>query len=118
MTAETKEYIGDGVYAAFNGFALILTTENGLEVTNTIVLEPNEWAKLTKYVEALPSRPTATELGLAAVDALKEEQERSVPTFLCVNPHCVDGLAPRKTGPDEGDIDMEPCPVCGSPNAN
>lgn len=76
MTADTKEYIGDGVYAATDGFALILTTENGLEVTNTVVLEPREWAKLTKYVEALKSRPTATELGLAAVEALKEEEAR------------------------------------------
>lgn len=33
----------------------------------------------------------------------------------CQNPSCVDGLAPRKTGPDEGDVDMEPCPVCGGP---
>ena len=33
----------------------------------------------------------------------------------CQNPHCVDGLAPRKTGPDDGDVDMEPCPACGGP---
>ena len=76
MTADTKEYIGDGVYAASDGFALILTTENGVAVTNTVVLEPREWAKLTKYVDALKSRPTATELGLAAVEALKEEEAR------------------------------------------
>lgn len=37
---------------------------------------------------------------------------------ICSNPHCVDGLAPRKTGPDDGDVDMEPCPACGGPNAN
>lgn len=36
----------------------------------------------------------------------------------CQNPNCVDGLAPRKTGPDDGDVDMEPCPACGGPNAN
>ncbi len=44
---------------------------------------------------------------------LQGEREASEPRFLCVNPNCVDGLAPRKTGPDEGDVDMEPCPVCG-----
>lgn len=32
---------------------------------------------------------------------------------VCSNPSCVDGLAPRKTGPDDDDVDMEPCPVCG-----
>lgn len=115
MTADTKEYIGDGVYAATDGYALILTTEDGISVTNTVVLEPREWVKLTEYVEALKSRPTVTELGLAAIEALKEEEARSEPKFLCVNPHCVDGLAPRKTGPDDGDVDMEPCPVCGGP---
>lgn len=36
----------------------------------------------------------------------------------CQNPHCEDGLAPRKTGPDDDDVDMEPCPVCGGPNGN
>lgn len=33
----------------------------------------------------------------------------------CQNPSCVDGLAPRKTGPDDGDVNMEPCPACGGP---
>ncbi len=33
----------------------------------------------------------------------------------CHNLHCVDGLAPRKTGPDDGDVEMEPCPACGGP---
>lgn len=46
---------------------------------------------------------------------LQGEKEASEPRFLCVNPNCVDGLAPRKTGPDDGDVDMEPCPVCGGP---
>lgn len=36
----------------------------------------------------------------------------------CQNPSCVDGLAPRKIGPEEWDVEMEPCPVCGGPNAN
>ncbi len=112
MTADTKEYIGDGVYAATDGYALILTTENGIYVTNTVVLEPREWDKLKRYVDGLTSTADL------AAEALKEEQERSEPKFLCVNPHCVNGLAPRKTGPDDGDVVMEPCPVCGGPNAN
>ncbi len=112
MTADTKEYIGDGIYADFDGYMVILTTENGRDVTNRIGIEPREWAKLKRYVEALKS---TAEL---AADALKEEQTRSEPKFLCVNPNCVDGLAPRKTGPDDGDVDMEPCPVCGGPNAS
>jgi hypothetical protein len=35
----TKAYLGDGVYVEFDRFGtLVLTTENGLSVTNTIYL--------------------------------------------------------------------------------
>ncbi len=37
-----REYLGDGVYATYDGGdgTIVLTTENGVDVTNTIVLEP------------------------------------------------------------------------------
>ena len=36
-----KEYIGDGVYAELDEFnSIVLTTENGIQTTNSIVLEP------------------------------------------------------------------------------
>ena len=37
-----KTYLGDSVYAEFDGFAMILTTENGRpqDPSNRIVLEP------------------------------------------------------------------------------
>jgi hypothetical protein len=35
-----KTYLGDGVYAEIGHGELILTTENGISVTNRIVLEP------------------------------------------------------------------------------
>jgi hypothetical protein len=35
-----KEYIGDSVYVAFDGYSFVLTTENGYGPSNTIVLEP------------------------------------------------------------------------------
>lgn len=56
-----KQYIGDGVYVDFDGFSLILTTENGISVTNTIVLEPDVWRALIEYVKSLiePSAPDA-----------------------------------------------------------
>ena len=50
---DLKAYIGDGVYVDFDGFGLVLTTENGLIATNTIYLEPYIWAKLKDYVETL-----------------------------------------------------------------
>lgn len=46
-------YLGDGVYAEFDESrdAIILTTENGVEVTNTIVLDQEVYSALTQFVE-------------------------------------------------------------------
>lgn len=48
-----KQYIGDGVYADFDGYAIVLTTEDGISVQNTVVLEPQVWRSLVEYVERL-----------------------------------------------------------------
>lgn len=45
-----KAYLGDGVYADFNGFAIVLTTENGVAVQNTITLEPKVLCELDRYL--------------------------------------------------------------------
>jgi len=41
------------VYADFDGFGIILTTENGVETTNTIYLEPEVLIALNRYMENL-----------------------------------------------------------------
>lgn len=46
-----KDYLGDGVYADYDGFAIVLTTENGIENANTIYLEPHVLTALNRYVE-------------------------------------------------------------------
>jgi len=48
-----KQYMGDGVYAEKdeNANQLILTTENGLEITNTIILGPEEFFMIYRYVK-------------------------------------------------------------------
>ena len=48
-----KQYLGDGVYVEFvawvdGGFEIVLTTENGIDVTNRIVLEPDVWFFLVR----------------------------------------------------------------------
>lgn len=48
-----KHYLGDGAYVAFDGYALVLTTEDGVRITNQIVLEPDVYRALQAYVKAL-----------------------------------------------------------------
>jgi hypothetical protein len=46
-----KTYLGDGVYANFDGYSIILTTEDGISVTNEIYLEPEVWQALLEYMK-------------------------------------------------------------------
>ena len=47
-----KQYLGDGVYVNTDGYGWVITTENGIEVTNRIVLEPAIYGALVRYIEA------------------------------------------------------------------
>jgi hypothetical protein len=56
VAMSNKQYIGDGVYiqsrdSAFIGKEIVLTTEDGVSVSNTIILGPAEVANLMKYWE-------------------------------------------------------------------
>lgn len=44
-------YIGDGVYAKFDGYGVWLYTSDGVTVTNEIYLEPSVFATLKNFVE-------------------------------------------------------------------
>lgn len=48
-----KQYIGDGVYAEYDNYSVILTTENGIEVTNRIVLEAEVLDNLNYYLRRM-----------------------------------------------------------------
>ena len=49
--SKKKEYLGDSVYAEINEFGqVVLTTNNGAEDSNTIVLEPEVFSVLVEYV--------------------------------------------------------------------
>ena len=50
---EYKSYLGDGVYARFDGYSIVLTTENGISVQNEIVLEPGILRSFEQYVSRL-----------------------------------------------------------------
>ncbi len=52
MTTFHKEYIGDAVYACISEFReIILTTEDGIRATNTIILDPTVRDALSDYLE-------------------------------------------------------------------
>lgn len=44
-----KTYLGDAVYAEYDGFHIVLTTENGYETTNRICLDPSVLSTLDLY---------------------------------------------------------------------
>jgi hypothetical protein len=46
-----KTYIGDGVYADFNGYHIVLTSENGIGITNTIYLEDSVFIALQEFAK-------------------------------------------------------------------
>lgn len=51
---KSKEYIGDGVYAAMDEYGqIVLTAENGVGASDCIYLEPEVWTNLNTYVTAV-----------------------------------------------------------------
>jgi len=48
-----KTYLGDGVYALYDGYQITLTTEDGINVTNTIFLDPHVVEALLLYISRL-----------------------------------------------------------------
>jgi hypothetical protein len=71
MTPMKKVYLGDGAYVDCDGYAIVLTTENGIAVTNTIVLEPDVYRALVRYVAERAATTTA-----AAGDLLHDRAQR------------------------------------------
>jgi len=53
MNNNEKVYLGDGVYARYDGYNVVLTAENGERATNEIYLEPVVFDLLLDYVERL-----------------------------------------------------------------
>jgi len=49
--SDRKQYIGDAVYVDWDGFHIVLTTEDGYRATNTIMLEPQVFEALERWVD-------------------------------------------------------------------
>ena len=62
-TGETmKTFVGDSVYAEWDGYELILTTDNGYpdDPRNRIVLDPQVWSALVQWLDRAKSKETPT----------------------------------------------------------
>lgn len=44
-----KEYIGDGLYAELNTGSVVVTSENGVRVLDTVVIEPHTFQALFAF---------------------------------------------------------------------
>jgi hypothetical protein len=50
------EYLGDGLYAAFDGYQIELYAFDGIVKTNQVYLDSHVLAAFLKYVESLKGR--------------------------------------------------------------
>ena len=48
-----KIYLGDSVYAEFDGYGMTITTENGYGPTNSIYMEPAVLESLSRFYKRL-----------------------------------------------------------------
>ena len=46
-------YLGDAVYASFDGFQIRLRTSDGIQTTNEIFLGPEIQVKLVQFIERI-----------------------------------------------------------------
>ncbi len=49
MSAQHKQYLGDSVYAAWDGYHIVLTTEDGIRATNMICLDAQVILAFERY---------------------------------------------------------------------
>lgn len=53
MNQNLKTYLGDAVYANFDGYHIVLTTEDGIQVKDRIFLEDHVFSALCRFVERI-----------------------------------------------------------------
>ena len=74
MQKENDTYLGDGLYAAFDGWQIELYSSNGQEKTNQVYLEPEVLVAFWKYVKKLGKQSNAS--GVRRTGATNDTEER------------------------------------------
>jgi hypothetical protein len=52
-SSREPEYLGDGLYAEFDGWQIRLYAHNGIHATHQVFLEPETLAAFLRYIEKL-----------------------------------------------------------------
>lgn len=79
---DRRTYLGDGVYANYDGHNIVLTVEDGIKTTSTVYLEPQVLAALIHYNDmiyaekkTLPHPDIHVACSPEAVDEVLEEEK-------------------------------------------
>jgi len=48
-----KTYLGDGLYASFDGYGIQLTAENGIEISDRVYVEPQVYEALIQFARSI-----------------------------------------------------------------
>lgn len=61
MSSETQNeiYLGDGLYASFDGWQIMLRAPRGIGADHWVALEPNVYAELVRFARDCWERPPA-----------------------------------------------------------
>lgn len=57
--SQPRVYLGDGLYADFDGYQVRLFAHNGVSDTNEVFLEPDVLSAFLRYVDSLKGGPVA-----------------------------------------------------------
>ena len=48
---KTRCYLGDGCYVCHDGYHVVLSTENGIDITNKVFMEPEVYESLKRWYD-------------------------------------------------------------------
>jgi len=60
-TADDEKYLGDGLYASFDGWQIKLRAPRGMAGNHEVFIEPDVWERLVVYVNEVAIKDTDEE---------------------------------------------------------
>ena len=72
-----KDYLGDGVYVIFDGYHVVLTTENGISVQNVVRLDDTVVESFERYLAKLKIMVTECRIKMEELRELNKHQKEN-----------------------------------------